>query len=284
MKKTLLINKSFKLIQMIRVIHALSESDYSVAIPPTEIEKFSILINKFGLSFANAHDRANAIDITHQVRLSHSKPQTSIGKLSRTLIFPTIVTKYCRSIWEENRTINYSFQGLVTNERKPLIEGWLSKNILGKQIGKREIPNTNSRRYRLRKKFLSKLGLDHTIEVEIGDFLLWSSDRGRRFPIKAWDDKYFKVLANSKFVLCPGGDYIWSYRFFEAILCGAIPIVERSCEAYEGFRFFTFEDNAKELKWRLDDVEFNYALCLEKLTIPQNELNGAIAAIIQGSV
>lgn len=30
----------------------------------------------------------------------------------------------------------------------------------------------------------------------------------------------------SKFVLCPGGDAPWSFRFYEVLMCKSIPIVE----------------------------------------------------------
>lgn len=260
---------------MIRLVHALSESDYSITIPLTEIDKFSVLMSKFGVFCSDDH--TDVFDISDQISLSHSKPQTSVGRISRHLIFPSAISRYCRSIWKENREFHYSFQGLITEKRKILIEDWLSRNI----ASKRKLPNTNSLLYRLRKRVFSKIGLDYKVEVKIGDLLLWSSDRGRRFPIKAWDDQYFRVLANSKFVLCPSGDCIWSYRFFESILCGAIPIVEKSCEAYEGFRFFFFEDNAKEFEWRLDDAEHNYELCLKRLTIPKEDLNMMITEIIQ---
>jgi hypothetical protein len=36
---------------------------------------------------------------------------------------------------------------------------------------------------------------------------------------------YFEVLRRSEFTLCPAGDQPWSMRFFEAIMCRAIPVV-----------------------------------------------------------
>jgi hypothetical protein len=48
----------------------------------------------------------------------------------------------------------------------------------------------------------------------------------------AWSDRaffnrhFFEVLRRSRFALCPAGDAPWSNRFFEAVMCGAIPIVE----------------------------------------------------------
>jgi hypothetical protein len=37
---------------------------------------------------------------------------------------------------------------------------------------------------------------------------------------------YFEKMCQSKFVLCPAGDSSWSFRFYEALMCKSIPIVE----------------------------------------------------------
>ncbi len=274
MSTTLLINKTFKQIQQIRLVHALTESDFAIAIPFSEDSKFSLLKDKFAVSFSNNH--SDTVDITDHLKIVHSEPSTSLGSLSRSLIFPSVIPRRCRSMWPQERRFRYSFQGLITKKRKPLIESWVSKNIRSSC----KLPDTNGRLYNLRKDFLSKIGIDYTIKKNIGDLFLWSSDRGRCFPIKAWDEDYFRVLSNSQYVLCPSGDYIWSYRFFEAIMCGAIPIVEKTCKAYEGFRFASFEDDARKLEWHLEDAKYNYDLCAERITIPKADLNNALMEII----
>jgi hypothetical protein len=179
-------------------------------------------------------------------------------------------------LWNDRRKYRYSFQGLITEKRGILIKQWLDEK-LNQQIN---LQNNNNLVYRIKRKIFSKFGFDTTKKRMVGELLLWESDRGRKFPIKAWDNNYYKVLANSDFVLCPSGDCIWSYRFFESILCGAIPIVEKNCIAYEGFRFFTFKDRTNELKWSLEDAEYNYQLCVKKLTIPPSILNNEITHII----
>lgn len=77
-------------------------------------------------------------------------------------------------------------------------------------------------------------------------------------------------------MLCPSGDYVWSYRFFESILCGAIPVIEEYCEAYNGFRFQYMSEKASNLKWSKEDAEYNFNLCVERLTIPQRDLDNEI--------
>jgi len=37
---------------------------------------------------------------------------------------------------------------------------------------------------------------------------------------------YFTKMCQSKYVLCPAGDTLWSFRFYETLMCKSIPIVE----------------------------------------------------------
>ena len=37
---------------------------------------------------------------------------------------------------------------------------------------------------------------------------------------------YFESMCQSRFILCPAGDAPWSFRFYETLMCKAIPIVE----------------------------------------------------------
>lgn len=45
-----------------------------------------------------------------------------------------------------------------------------------------------------------------------------------RKPIK-YDTSYWEAMSQSNFVLCPGGDYPWSYRFYETFGTKAIPLI-----------------------------------------------------------
>ena len=118
------------------------------------------------------------------------------------------------------------------------------------------------------------------IAVDTGDAVFWSSSGGRHFPGKSWDEDYHRLLGRSQFVLCPKGDYIWTYRFFEAALCGAIPVIEVPCAAYEGFRYRTFNDRIDDLEWREDEARHNYYQCQEILTVPTHQLNAEIQAAL----
>ena len=62
------------------------------------------------------------------------------------------------------------------------------------------------------------------------------STRGRDESLKyTYDDDYYENLGNTKYALCPPGDCLWSYRFFEAIMCGAIPVLgDEDNDVYSG--------------------------------------------------
>ena len=261
------LDQSLKLIQQIRVLHAIAESGLPIYISENEAYKLEPLQKYFNIHFNTG--TCNGVKFSQLIKIDHSKPTTSIGEIERTLIFPHAITKYLRLMWQSKRKYKYSFAGLVTSERKSVIENWL-KNIINER--KIQLPKEASLINRLIRKVFPLWKVERIAIRQYGYFNIWSSTRGRVFPIKSWDEDYFNFLAHSEFVLCPSGKYTWSYRFFETILCGAIPIVEEYCDAYNGFKFKYMEDKLDELVWNKDVIEYNYNLCLERITIPQETM------------
>mgnify|MGYP001799678503 FL=1 len=216
----------------------------------------------------------------NSVNFNHTRPSSQIGSLKRTLIFPHASFNYCRNLWSDKRDIQICFAGLVTEKRKNTLEKWFKNNFLNSRF---QLPTQQRFVIRLVNKLFRRLNLPvlpSTYKTELNGVVFWSSNRGRLFPVKAWDEEYFRLLANSQFVLCPSGDYIWTYRFFESIMCGAIPIIEKSCPAYEGFRYFTMNDSIESLKWSEEDVNYNFQLCFERLTVSFEDLNQEISKIL----
>jgi hypothetical protein len=68
--------------------------------------------------------------------------------------------------------------------------------------------------------------------------------------------------------------------FFEAVMCGAIPVVQETCEAYEGFRFRRMNEPLSDLVWSRQDAEFNFALAMERMTVPATELRAEVARLL----
>lgn len=71
-----------------------------------------------------------------------------------------------------------------------------------------------------------------------------TNDTSRCARYSQIDQQYLADLAASKFVLAPAGDHPWSLRFFEAVVSGAIPVVDDSLhtgrnptERQLGYRF-----------------------------------------------
>lgn len=271
------IEKTINLIQEVRLIHAIAESSHPLSIPEVERAKFSRLEEKFGPLFNGV--AAGSFDLVGHTKIVHRTPETGIGDLSRPLIFPRAIVEYCRSLWGDKREIRYLFQGLVTSNRHALINTWIERNIPGTR--KRVSPE-DGLFSRLQKKVYARVGFVYSRKKVVGDLILCSSNRGRVFPVKGWDEEYFQTLASAQFVLCPSGDYIWSYRFFESVLCGAIPIVEEDCAAYEGFQFSRFSDDAATLSWSRDIAEHNFQVCVDRLTLPKDILDRELGKIIKG--
>ncbi|BAY83459.1 hypothetical protein NIES267_29480 [Calothrix parasitica NIES-267] len=271
------VNLPLQYLQAIRLTHALMESDYTVSIPEEHQNKFSLLKNIFNLEYQVGIEEVAILD---SVKFNHTNPSSQIGCLKRTLIFPHASFDYCRQLWSDKRNIQICFAGLVTEKRNKTLVKWFKNNFSNSRF---KLPTQQRFVIRLVNKLFRQLSLPilpSTYKTELNGVVFWSSNRGRVFPVKAWDEEYFRLLANSQFVLCPSGDYIWTYRFFESIMCGAIPIIEEYCPAYEGFRYFTMNDSISSLKWSEEDINYNFQLCFERLTVSFEELNQEIGKVL----
>jgi hypothetical protein len=62
--------------------------------------------------------------------------------------------------------------------------------------------------------------------IDTDSSMIISSSRGRNPSLKYTRDiEYYESLGKCKYALAPTGDCPWSYRFFEGIMCGAIPVL-----------------------------------------------------------
>lgn len=210
----------FDLLQTVRAAHAVAEA-VTLGVPAADLPKFDHLARHFDLRYREGVP----LDIT----VDHRAPSTSIGGLTRPLIFPHGIVDRCRTMWGV-RDLDVTFCGFVTAERQQALQPWLDR---GAQVR--------------------------------------SSTAGRRWPQKGWDQRYYDLLARSAYVLCPDGDFVWTYRFFESVLCGAIPIVQSTCDLYDGFAFLTMNDRPDG--WDRDTADANFALAVERLTVPAGGWN-----------
>jgi hypothetical protein len=102
---------------------------------------------------------------------------------------------------------------------------------------------------------------------------------GAQWPTKIWDDQYMGSLATTKCVLCPPGDYEWTYRFYEAMLCGALPIVEKPSKYTDGYHVRLLSD--KEFDYSEQEAIENFNRAVSQLTVPTDVMTACIDEELQ---
>jgi hypothetical protein len=274
------IDLPFNLIQVLRLAHALVEAGCNLHVNPEDAAKLTQLQKVFGLRFEAGTEGVPRLS---GLSIDHLKPEARIGSIARPLIFPIAAFDYCRARWPKQRPVRVTFPGLPTTNRKEAIDRWLELSGL-----KLRVPDPDKKRsiaQRLARKVARRLGLPRREYIHSHGVRFVLSDEGRVFPHKAWNVAYYSWLLESEFVLCPDGDFggkgiAWTYRFFESVLCGAIPVVENTSEAYEGFKFRRMSEPLSELKWSRDIAEHNFRLAMERLTVPPDELRTEVARLL----
>jgi len=257
------------LLQAQRLLHACMEAGLTVAVPLDQRANMEFLERVFG-RLPWTDDTSIAVRV--QAGLDHAAPRVWIGSLERPLIFARAIVARAAAHWSE-RTLKFAFTGLVTEQRRSVLEQFA-------RAVDDELPDPTAHRLRIRGRLI---GRDRALPtMSRGEAIaLWASRRGRQFPGKLWDEGYYRTLGRAQFVLCPNGDYTWSYRFYESCLCGAIPVVEDSCPAYEGFRFLRMrDDGVRDAEWSERAAVANRALAIERLTIEPAALRDAVAAAV----
>lgn len=264
------------------MVSAISESDYQVHVKEEDYQIFVYLQDYFDID-------VKSILVNHQilneVSINHEKPSCTIGSITKPLIFPKSVFNFCRSKWKTERKFTYYFSGLLTDKRLMALQGWISSHSSHTTV-REDLDLLVIKlisiyvQYRTR---LDKKGVSCKYEVAMGKgerLCLASSTIGRHFPEKSWDDNYFNQMSNTKFVLCPNGDFGWTYRFLEAIMCGAIPIVEGEAEMYYGFHYYKMGDQTTKYVYDRELVFENYDLALDRFTVSAEKLNQEIKKLL----
>jgi len=224
------------LLQNIRFMLSLIEK-YPDIYVPREFEQCMDYLNQYFTY--NPHYANHDTPVLTDISFSHELPQVRLGNRTWTLLFPKQMINRCKE--PKEKKTGFSFTGKKTRQRVEFLQKWLKDNT-----GK-DIDFTNSDEYY---RDNSKIVF---------------SDKGRIFPDKVWDEQYFNDLQETSFVICPNGDFIWTYRFFEAVMCRAIPVVEDTCEHYDGFMFYNKED--RDMTYKPEWVEHNIELLIERFTL-----------------
>ncbi len=273
------LNFSLDTIQAIRLCAALLEADYDIYLSP-EIEPILKHWNQYFTIKYNTGLRG--VPILEDVEITHQEtPVCRIGCLKTALLYPHCMVDKCQSLWQEQRTISFSFSGLITAKRKQALEGWMDSHfeVRSRQLKSIKEHNKSNKISHLYRKLTGSSTGRKFFDKTTGIYI-YASDQGRRFPIKVWDEEYYQTLSNSKFILCPDGDFVWTYRFFEAIFCGAIPVVENSCQLYEGYHYFLMNTPLDKLIYSDELVKKNFQKAKAELTFMPTELNAEIKRLL----
>lgn len=233
---------TLKHIQTIRLAMSVLEMNPEMQMPLASKSIFDYLNSYFELDVAY-YAHSWQVRMRKDISFDHQKPSVTVGDVTRPLVFPRQMLAKCRGGWANTDMITFS--GFKTPQRIAALKQWL-KNTYDADVDLEKEAGYD----------------DNNVKI------VWSSN-GRQFPQKAWDVPYYDELLSSGFVLCPDGDFIWTYRFFEAVICGAIPIIENMCELYEGFYFYDMKTPREELIYRPEQAGNNFKLLMQKFTLPE---------------
>ena len=155
-----------------------------------------------------------------QITIIHPLPQTEITNYyTAPLIFPRVINSMFHKEYESKINKTY-FRGLLTKRR--LIEiiylFFLLMDLKALFILVKNL-------LRSKREFLVRSSKVH----------MAFTNRGRLSEFKYLDEDYYREMSNYKYVFCPKGDFIWTYRFYEAIQVGSIPLSFFSTKIYSPF-------------------------------------------------
>ena len=198
--------------------------------------------------------------------IDHQAPCTSLGDVSRPLLFPHEMVASCAEAWADARGIRIGFTGLMTRERRSTFRQWIRHANKATKAKWTHESRIMSRMWRFN---LGNAG------VEIN-----ATKAGRTWPSKAWDENYYRRMGSTQFALCPSGDFSWTYRVFEAALCGAIPIVETQLPLYQSLMTVPWNADITQLSWDPAVAEHNRRVATQMVTVDHETLSVALAATL----
>lgn len=263
---------NLNLIQGVRLAHAIAECGFTVVVPESSLAALQPLSKHFQCRFVA--DTTSPIAILRHASIDHARPRTIVGGIDRPLIFPRGLAEYCRSMQQESPQHDFTFCGHLTPSRHRCLTRWAARHSPTQSWS-----TGMSRAVRAVTHLLHKTGLSSRAHTHyIPPLTVIQSPRGRLAHLKYFDPQYLQTLAHSRYTLCPDGDFVWTYRFFEAALCGSIPIVEHHAPCYRGFRYITMDDAIPDECWRRDSVAFNRDRCADLICVAPDQLTDAVAS------
>lgn len=186
----------------------------------------------------------NTINIT----VNHKLPITKIENLfSAPLIFPKLINSRFHTHIDKKINKIY-FRGLLTKLR---VVKCIQLFI--------EIKDFEA----IKLFFMQILKFGSDFEIKTDKVFMKFTRRGRQKKYKYLDEEYYLEMSRYKYIFCPRGVFTWTYRFFEAVQVGSIPISKYSIPEYLDFFYLTTKTN-ETITQEQDEASQNYLAFKEK--------------------
>lgn len=100
---------------------------------------------------------------------------------------------------------------------------------------------------------------------EGGNNQITFTENGRKIEKTEFDLDYYTALKQSKFSICPKGDFNWTYRFIESAMTKSIPIIdsEHTHPMMEDFIWYDYKEQEKHI-FNEEIVNHNYRLAVQR--------------------
>ena len=219
-------------VQDIRLFAALIEAGWNLEV---NLEQSKSLKSIRAIKIA---DKSNKREVKLDFLIDHCKPSTNVSGISAELIFP----EWFFDGFDVDKEDIVIFEGLVTRQRIKYLVKLLGYGAIREKLSL--LIYNISRRYG--GFFISRLLSKANVKVNF-------SYNGRKKEFKLYDKSYFLNLSQSKYVICPPGDFVWTYRFFETMMSKSIPIINHEDEYIKKYGFIT--KTFDEIKY-LSDVDY----------------------------
>jgi len=235
-------------VQEMRLIASLLEANWGVVINGSQLRalepslKFHPYKIRTGCTFFEKNE-VMSID----VQLDHVRPWTQLNDVGQPLFFPEWLANLALQDTSQ-RDILISFSGNMTASRRikvlELIQVYSFTFLHQCSFLFSRLTAIKPKRLTAQLSYLYLLAVSNYTNIRV-----LNSQTGRSLSGKILDLEYWAILCRSQFVFCPSGDFGWTYRFYEAILSGACPILEDdNAEFSKGFFFIKIGDPLPDLK------------------------------------
>ncbi len=164
-----------------------------------------------------------------------------------------------------NKIYNFCFIGAINTDKDTLKNRKWIIDFITKYFNDESYLEFTDRRSKMKNKTLGNF--DYTLKRNgFTPKQVCLEERG------FFDKDYYEKMCQSKFCLCPAGDKMYSMRFYEALMCKTIPIVDKKEETFRtkaesklDYRYYL--RNKKIFKYRKEWAEHNYNLFLKHHTL-----------------